>query len=70
MSKIPQAAEACSIFEGEVYFLNTTVSGFIRLKHASCLGDLTDVPLPTRFIFFLLGPNTSTKNHVCMFQTQ
>ena len=37
-------------------FLDKPVSAFIRLTSAVILGDLTEVPVPTRFIFILLGP--------------
>ena len=30
-----------------------------RLSEATILGDLTEVPVPTRFLFFLLGPAVS-----------
>jgi len=56
MRKIPPGAEASNILVGEVDFLEKTLSAFIRLNHATLLGDLTEVPIPTRFIFILLGP--------------
>jgi len=59
MRKIPPGAEASNILVGEVDFLEKTVSAFIRLNHATVLGDLTEVPVPTRFLFILLGPIVS-----------
>ena len=56
MRKIPPGAEASNILVGEVDFLDKTISAFIRLSQASIMGDLTEVPVPTRFIFILLGP--------------
>ncbi|XP_065358260.1 sodium-driven chloride bicarbonate exchanger isoform X1 [Calliphora vicina] len=56
MRKIPAGAEASNILVGEVEFLDKPLAGFIRLKEASVMGDLTEVPVPTRFIFILLGP--------------
>ncbi|XP_033608237.1 electrogenic sodium bicarbonate cotransporter 1 isoform X3 [Cryptotermes secundus] len=56
MRKIPPGAEASNILVGEVDFLEKTFSAFIRLNHATFLGDLTEVPVPTRFLFILLGP--------------
>ncbi|XP_016842675.1 electroneutral sodium bicarbonate exchanger 1 isoform X5 [Nasonia vitripennis] len=56
MRKIPAGAEASNILVGEVDFLDKTLSAFIRLSQASIMGDLTEVPVPTRFIFILLGP--------------
>ncbi|KFB53734.1 anion exchanger 1 variant 2 [Anopheles sinensis] len=56
MRKIPPGAEASNILVGEVDFLDKTLSAFLRLNSASVMGDLTEVPVPTRFIFILLGP--------------
>lgn len=59
MRKIPPGAEASNILVGEVDFLDKTLSAFIRLSQAGIMGDLTEVPVPTRFIFVLLGPTVS-----------
>lgn len=59
MKKIPAGAEASNILVGEVDFLERPLSAFIRLNEGVLLGDLTEVPVPTRFIFVLLGPATS-----------
>uniref|UniRef100_A0A336LGT2 CSON011498 protein n=1 Tax=Culicoides sonorensis TaxID=179676 RepID=A0A336LGT2_CULSO len=56
MRKIPPGAEASNILVGEVEFLQKSISAFVRLNNAYILGDLTEVPVPTRFIFLLLGP--------------
>lgn len=48
MRKIPQGAEASNILVGEVDFLEKPLSGFIRLRSAAVMGDLTEVPVPTR----------------------
>ncbi|XP_055296348.1 sodium-driven chloride bicarbonate exchanger-like isoform X6 [Sitodiplosis mosellana] len=56
MKKIPPGAEASNILVGEVEFLDKTLSAFLRLNKASIMGDLTEVPIPTRFLFILLGP--------------
>ncbi|XP_058452532.1 sodium-driven chloride bicarbonate exchanger isoform X11 [Malaya genurostris] len=56
MRKIPPGAEASNILVGEVDFLDKTLAAFLRLKNAAVMGDLTEVPVPTRFIFILLGP--------------
>jgi solute carrier family 4 (sodium bicarbonate transporter), member 10 len=60
MRKIPQGAEASNVLVGEVDFLEKPLSAFIRLSQATFMGDLTEVPVPTRFIFILLGPVVST----------
>ncbi|XP_053386313.1 electrogenic sodium bicarbonate cotransporter 1-like isoform X3 [Mercenaria mercenaria] len=56
MKKIPPGSEAANVLCGEVDFLNHMVSAFIRLKTSSVMGDLTEVPVPTKFMFLLLGP--------------
>ena len=59
MKKIPKGAEASNILVGELNVLDKPLSAFIRLNEAVVLGDLTEVPVPTRFIFILLGPAVS-----------
>jgi len=54
--KIPHGAETANILIGEVNFLTYPIIAFVRLQRAQMLGDLTEVPVPTRFIFLLLGP--------------
>jgi len=54
--KIPPGAEASNILVGELDFLKNPIIAFVRLSKACLLGDLTEVPVPTRFIFILLGP--------------
>ena len=56
MKKIPEGAEASNVLIGELDYLKRPVTAFVRLENASLLGDLTEVPVPTRFIFFMLGP--------------
>lgn len=48
MRKIPPGAEASNILVGEVDFLEKTLSAFVRLREANIMGDLTEVPVPTR----------------------
>ena len=59
MKKLPPGAETSNILVGELNNLDKPISCFIRLQEASMLGDLTEVPVPTRFIFILLGPGVS-----------
>lgn len=56
MKKIPPGSQASNILVGEVDFLERPVTAFVRLAAAVPLGDLTEVPVPTRFLFILLGP--------------
>ncbi|KAI1710224.1 HCO3- transporter family domain-containing protein [Ditylenchus destructor] len=57
MKKLPAGVEASNVLVGEVDFLSHHITAFVRLKNAQLLGDLTEVPVPTRFLFFLLGPS-------------
>ena len=59
MKKLPPGAETSNILVGELSCLDKPISCFLRLQDASMLGDLTEVPVPTRFIFILLGPGVS-----------
>ncbi|KAJ3597722.1 hypothetical protein NHX12_001239 [Muraenolepis orangiensis] len=56
MKKIPQGAEASNVLVGEVDFLERPIIAFVRLSPAVLLTGLTEVPVPTRFLFLLLGP--------------
>ena len=56
MKKIPPGAHASNVLVGELDFLKKPVTAFVRLENASLLGDLTEVPVPTRFIFLMIGP--------------
>ncbi|KAF4799333.1 Sodium bicarbonate cotransporter 3 [Turdus rufiventris] len=56
MRKIPSGAEASNVLVGEVDFLERPIIAFVRLSPAVLLSGLTEVPVPTRFLFLLLGP--------------
>ncbi|KAL8183367.1 UNVERIFIED_CONTAM: hypothetical protein K2H54_038582, partial [Gekko kuhli] len=56
MKKIPPGAEASNILVGELEFLDRAVVAFVRLSPAVLLSGLAEVPIPTRFLFILLGP--------------
>ncbi|XP_034029604.1 sodium bicarbonate cotransporter 3-like isoform X2 [Thalassophryne amazonica] len=56
MKKIPPGAETSNVLVGEVDFLQRPVIAFVRLSPAVLLTGLTEVPVPTRFLFLLLGP--------------
>ena len=59
MKKLPPGAEASNILVGEVPFLEKPVTAFVRLNAAASLGDLTEVPVPTRFLYIIMGPVVS-----------
>ncbi|XP_028673666.1 sodium bicarbonate cotransporter 3-like isoform X7 [Erpetoichthys calabaricus] len=56
MKKIPPGAEASNVLIGEVDFLERPIIAFVRLSPAVLLSGITEVPVPTRFLFLLLGP--------------
>ena len=57
MSKIPDEAESLTVLVGGVNFLEEPVVAFVRLAQSHLLGDLTELPIPVRFIFLQLGPS-------------
>ncbi|XP_075036860.1 sodium-driven chloride bicarbonate exchanger isoform X2 [Mixophyes fleayi] len=56
MKKIPPRAEASNILVGELEFLDRALVAFVRLSPAVLFAGLTEVPIPSRFLFILLGP--------------
>ncbi|GCC20621.1 hypothetical protein chiPu_0019184, partial [Chiloscyllium punctatum] len=63
MKKLPRDAEASNVLVGEVDFLDIPFIAFVRLQQAVMLGALTEVPVPTRFLFVLLGPKGKAKSY-------
>nr|XP_054587026.1 solute carrier family 4 member 4a isoform X3 [Nothobranchius furzeri] len=63
MKKLPRDAEASNVLVGEVDFLDAPFVAFVRLQQAVMLGALTEVPVPTRFLFILLGPKGQAKSY-------
>ena len=60
LKKIPEDAESLTVLVGGVTFLQDLqdpLVAFVRLKQSHLLGDLTEVPIPVRFIFLTLGPS-------------
>uniref|UniRef100_A0A3Q3XBR9 Anion exchange protein n=1 Tax=Mola mola TaxID=94237 RepID=A0A3Q3XBR9_MOLML len=57
MKKIPRGAEASNVLVAQVDFLEKPIIAFVRLSSAVLFTGLTEVPLPTRFLFLLLGPH-------------
>ena len=63
LKKLPPNAEASNILVGEVDFLEKPITAFVRLANSSVIGDLTEVPIPTRFLFIMLGPCLAPKRY-------
>uniref|UniRef100_A0A8C8RWX9 Anion exchange protein n=1 Tax=Pelusios castaneus TaxID=367368 RepID=A0A8C8RWX9_9SAUR len=63
IKKIPKDAEASNVLVGEVDFLDKPFVAFVRLIQSTMLGGVTEVPVPTRFLFILLGPSGKAKSY-------
>lgn len=54
--KIPIGAEATSVLVGTLEELRRPAMAFVRLSEGCFLGNLTEVAIPIRFLFVILGP--------------
>ncbi|XP_069108746.1 anion exchange protein 3-like isoform X2 [Argopecten irradians] len=61
--RIPKGAEAITVLVGTVDYLDTPTMAFVRLAEGQILENLTEVPLPVRFLFILLGPEKTTMDY-------
>lgn len=57
MRRIPGDAEATTVLVGAVGFLERPTIAFVRLAEAVMMPSVTEVPVPVRFMFVLLGPS-------------
>lgn len=60
MRKLPDNVVSNNILIAEVDFLQSPISGFIRLQTATVLGNMTEVSIPTKFIYIYLGPKMNS----------
>ncbi|CAH0401805.1 unnamed protein product [Chilo suppressalis] len=56
LKRIPEDAEATTVLVGSVGFLEQPTIAFIRLAQGIFMPSITEVPIPVRFMFILLGP--------------
>ncbi|KAL1130540.1 hypothetical protein AAG570_011786 [Ranatra chinensis] len=56
LKRIPLGAEATTVLVGAVDFLAQPTIAFIRLAEGILIPSVTEVPIPVRFMFILLGP--------------
>ncbi|XP_022213729.2 anion exchange protein 3 isoform X5 [Drosophila obscura] len=56
LRRIPAGAEATTVLVGAVEFLDQPTIAFVRLSEGVLMPTLTEVPVPVRFMFVLLGP--------------
>lgn len=59
LKRIPSGAEATAVLVGAVEFLEQPTIAFVRLAEGISMPSLTEVPIPVRFLFVLLGPTTA-----------
>lgn len=62
--KLPKQCEAANLLVGQVDFLSETVMALCRLDPPSVMADLTEVALPTRFVFVVLSPTNAAANTI------
>ena len=62
MKKIPSTSEVANILVGQVTFLKEPIMAFLRLEKAEILGDMSEIAMPTRFIFVYIGPPLLSSN--------
>jgi len=58
--KLPSDCEAANILVGQVDFLDETQICFCRFDNVIPMDKVTEVDVPTRFVFLVLGPTSST----------
>ncbi|CAF0993071.1 unnamed protein product [Adineta ricciae] len=56
MRRIPDDAECAEVLIGGVKILTRPVMAFVRLSEGQHMVSMTEVPLPVKFIFVLIGP--------------
>ena len=59
MRRIPAGSEVSTVLVGQVEYMQRPALAFVRLSQGRFLENLTEVPLPVRFVFVLLGPENS-----------
>ncbi|XP_053956545.1 anion exchange protein 3 isoform X1 [Anastrepha ludens] len=58
LKRIPVGAEATTVLVGAVDFLQQPTIAFVRLAEGVFMPTLTEVAVPVRFMFILMGPRT------------
>ncbi|CAL1687515.1 unnamed protein product [Lasius platythorax] len=59
LKRIPAGAEATVVFVGAVDFLDQPTIAFVRLAEGVLMPSITEVTIPVRFMFTLLGPRNA-----------
>ncbi|CAF1285226.1 unnamed protein product [Adineta ricciae] len=56
MRCVSEHAECAEVLIGSIRSLTRPIMAFVRLSHGQLIDDITEVPLPLRFLFLLVGP--------------
>ncbi|UJR09022.1 hypothetical protein I4U23_013271 [Adineta vaga] len=56
MRCVSENAECAEVLIGSVRSLTRPIMAFVRLSHGQLIDDITEVPIPLRFLFLLIGP--------------
>ncbi|XP_023707501.1 band 3 anion transport protein isoform X2 [Cryptotermes secundus] len=59
LKRIPMGAEATTVLVGAVDFLEQPTIAFVRLAEGILMPSITEVTIPVRFLFILLGPTNA-----------
>ncbi|XP_018315029.1 band 3 anion transport protein isoform X2 [Mycetomoellerius zeteki] len=59
LKRIPAGAEATVVLVGAVDFLDQPTIAFVRLAEGVLMPSITEVTIPVRFMFILLGPRNA-----------
>ncbi|XP_034170972.1 anion exchange protein Ae2 isoform X2 [Osmia lignaria lignaria] len=59
LKRIPAGAEATVVLVGAVDFLDQPTIAFVRLAEGAFMPSITEVTIPVRFMFTLLGPRNA-----------
>ncbi|XP_044014889.1 anion exchange protein 3 [Aphidius gifuensis] len=59
LKRIPTGAEATVVLVGAVEFLDQPTIAFVRLAEGVLMPSITEVTIPVRFLFTLLGPRNA-----------
>ena len=62
-SRIPEGAEATNVLVGTLDELKQPVLAFVRLAKGCHLEQMTEVSIPVRFLFVLLGPSNNGESY-------
>ncbi|XP_037085134.1 band 3 anion transport protein-like isoform X2 [Pollicipes pollicipes] len=63
LRRLAPGTEAFSVNVGRVDFAEGPVAAFVRLAEGTYLPGITEMPLPVRFIFFLVGPHDAFEDY-------